>query len=282
MKSFLIVHRGALGDFTLTFPTLMLLRWKYADHRFVGVGHPEHLRLAVEMGLLDAWHDCESAEMLPFFSGSQMPKVLGRIDAALVWAQEDVKLSSMLAQACQGPVHIHPPFPGNGEHVVDYHLQCLPYFSLPAISDDEPYFPLESRREPYALIHPGSGSLSKNFDPEFYGFLANELQSRRYKDTRIVLGPLEEDLRHQFEGRFAIEQPATVVELARLIARASLFIGNDSGVSHLAALLGTKTLALYKNDNYRQWGVRGRLAQSLEASNEAQAMTRIQKALAEA
>ena len=56
-------------------------------------------------------------------------------------------------------------------------------------------------------------------------------------------------------------------------------VGNDSGVSHLSAILGTKTLALFKGQNYAQWGVRGRDAHSLEAANEAQAMTRIQKAL---
>lgn len=279
MKTLLVAHRGALGDFTLTFPALMLLRWKYADHRFVGIGRPEHMRLAGEMGLFDAWFDCESAEMMPLFAGESMPKVLGRIDAALFWIEEDPKLRKLLTQACQGPVHLHAPFPGNGEHVMDYHLQCLPYFSLPAIAEDDPYFPLESRRESYALIHPGSGSAAKNFDPEFYGFLANELKSRRYKDTRIVLGPLEADLRHHYEGRFTIEAPESVVDLARLLSRASLFVGNDSGVSHLAALLGAKTLALFKSNKHAQWGVRGRDATNLEVMNEAQAMTRIQKAL---
>jgi heptosyltransferase III len=281
MKTLLVAHRGALGDFILTFPALMLLRWKYADHRFVGIGRPEYLRLGSEMGLFDAWYDCESAEMLPLFAGESIPKVLGRIDAALFWVAEDPALRKMLTQACQGPVHLHAPFPEKGEHVLDYHLQCLPYFSLPALSGDEPYFPIDSRREAYALIHPGSGSEAKNFDPEFYAFLANELKNRRFKDTRIVLGPLESHLRSQFEGRFSIEQPESVVDLARLLGRAALYVGNDSGVSHLASVLGTKTLALFKNNNHSQWGVRGRDAQNLEASNEAQAMTRIQKALAE-
>jgi heptosyltransferase III len=281
MKTLLVAHRGALGDFVLTFPALMLLRWKYAEHRFIGVGRPDYMRLATELGIFDATFDCESAEMLPLFAGEAIPKVLGRIDSALFWVEEDSRLRKMLTQACQGPVHLHPPFPGNGEHVLDYHLQCLPYFSLPALAADEPYFPLDSRREGYALVHPGSGSAAKNYDPEFYGFLANELKSRRYRDTRILLGPLEGDLKPHFQGRFTIEEPPTVVELARLLSQASLLIGNDSGVSHLSALLGTKTLALFKGDNHGQWGVRGRDAQNLEAMNEAQAMTRIQKALQE-
>jgi heptosyltransferase III len=279
MKTLLVAHRGALGDFALTLPALMLLRWKYADHRFVAVGHTDYLLLGAELGLFDAWFDCESAEMLPLFNGDAVPKVIGPINAALLWLEDDPKIRKMLTQVCQGPVHLHAPFPGNGDHVMDYHLQCLPYFSLPALSEESPYFPLESRREGFALIHPGSGSLSKNYDPEFYGFLANELKSRRFKDTRIVLGPAEAALKPQFQGRFTLEEPDSVVALARLLSRAALFIGNDSGVSHLSGLLGTKTLALFKTNNHFQWGVRGRAAQNLEAMNEAQAMTRIQKAL---
>ena len=69
MKIFLVAHRGALGDFVLTWPTLALLRWKYSDHQFVGVGRPEYLKLAQEMGLIDIGYDAESAEMMPLFSG---------------------------------------------------------------------------------------------------------------------------------------------------------------------------------------------------------------------
>lgn len=281
MKTFLLAHRGALGDFVLTWPAWVLLRWKYSQHRFVAVGRPDYLRLAVEMGLVDQAFDSESADMLPLWSGENIPASLGRVDAALMWTQEDAELRRLLTRQCTGPVHIHAPFPGNGEHVMDYHLQILPYFSLPAIAEEDPYFPLDSRRESYALIHPGSGSPDKNYDPEFYAFLANELRSKRFPDVRIVLGPAEKHLESVYQGRFSVETPHNAVELARLLSRAKLFIGNDSGPSHLAALLGTKTLALFRQSHIPQWGVRGHLAQNLEAASEAQAMTRIQKALSD-
>ena len=279
MKIFLVAHRGALGDFVLTWPTLALLRWKYSDHQFVGVGRPEYLKLAQEMGLIDIGYDAESAEMMPLFSGEAMPKLLSATASALLWIGEDEKVRRLLGQTCSGPFHVHAPFPEQGEHVMDYHLQCLPYFSLPAISEEEPFFPLDTRREDYALIHPGSGSESKNYDPEFYAFLANELKNKRFPDTRIVIGPTEKNLKALYNGRFTVVETESVTELARLLSRASLFIGNDSGVSHLSALLGTRTLALFKGENHIRWGVRGREAQSLEAMSEAQAMTRIQKAL---
>ncbi len=281
MKTFVFSHRGALGDFIMTWPALVTLRWKFSDSKFVGIGRPEYLKLAAEMGLVDAYHDCESQDFLPFFAGEMVPKVLDGMTSALLWSEDEPKLRALLHQKCSGPYHIHPPFPKAGnEHVMDYHLQCLPYFSLPAVPEEDLYFPLLTQRQGYALVHPGSGSKDKNYDPEFYAFLANELKTRRFPDTRIVIGPAEKELKELFAKRFPIEEPENCVELAKLLTGAGLFVGNDSGVSHLAAVIGTKTLALYKSTNPIQWGVRGRDAQSLEASNEAQAMTRIQKALA--
>ncbi len=264
----------------MTWPTLVALRWKFSDHRFVGVGRPDYLALAKKMGLLDEAIDCESKDLLPFFNGDKLPAQLSGLSSALMWTDEDAKLRALLQQKCTGAYHIQPAFPVKGEeHAMDYHLQCLPYFSMPAVSEEDLYFPISNERQNYALIHPGSGSKDKNYDPEFYAFLANELSSRRFPDTRIVLGPAEQELKPIFEGRFTIQEPATCIDLANLLSGAAIFIGNDSGVSHLSAILGTKTLALFKTSNASRWGVRGRDAHCLEAANEAQAMTRIQKAM---
>ena len=208
-----------------------------------------------------------------------MPNALADVDSALLWMEEDPKVRALLARQCSRAVRLHPPFPGNSDHVMDYHLQSLAYFSLPVVPENDPYIPLGVKRQDFAFVHPGTGSPAKKYDPEFYAFLANEIRARRHPDTRILIGPAERDMRRLYENRFPIEEPASVLELARLLARSSLLIGNDSGVSHLAAILGTKTLALYKSTNPGQWGVRGRAAQSLEAIHEAIAMTRVRKAL---
>jgi heptosyltransferase III len=280
MKAFVFSHRGALGDFIMTWPTLVTLRWKFSDYRFIGVGRPDFLALAKELGLVDDIYDCESQEFLPFFGGAMLPGVLDGMTSALLWTEDDPKLRALLHQKCSGPFHIHPALPQGGqEHAMDYHLQCLPYFSLPTVPEEDLYFPISTKKQNYALIHPGSGSKLKNYDPEFYAFLANEMRSRRFPDTRILIGPAEQEIKGVFANRFPIQEPASCIELANLLSGAGLFIGNDSGVSHLSAILGTKTLALFKVTNSSQWGVRGRDAHCLEAANEAQAMTRIQKAL---
>lgn len=277
--AFLFSHRGALGDFVLAFPVLAVLRHHFHDHAFIGLGRPEHMALAKEMGFIDGFRDHESADLLPFYTGEGWPDLLSPVRAALMWMEESPALSALLHEHCEEGVCIHPPLPRGDMHLLDHHLLALETFRLPTRLDPDYHFPLLETKRPFALVHPGSGSAGKNYDPEFYAFIANELKGTRFKDTRILLGPAERGLRQQFEKRFTVEEPASVPELARLLAGASLFIGNDSGVSHLSALLGTRTLALYKSTSVRRWGVRGREALPLEAVNEEQAMSRIQKAL---
>jgi ADP-heptose:LPS heptosyltransferase len=47
-------------------------------------------------------------------------------------------------------------------------------------------------------------------------------------------------------------------ELAGWLARARLYIGNDSGITHLAAAVGTPVLALFGPTDPAVWGPRGR------------------------
>ena len=52
--------------------------------------------------------------------------------------------------------------------------------------------------------------------------------------------------------------PQTPSDLARLVARAELFIGNDSGPGHLAAAVGTRTLSIFGPTDPDLWRPRGR------------------------
>ena len=52
--------------------------------------------------------------------------------------------------------------------------------------------------------------------------------------------------------------PQTPSDLARLVVRAELFIGNDSGPGHLAAAVGTRTLSIFGPTDPDLWRPRGR------------------------
>jgi ADP-heptose:LPS heptosyltransferase len=280
LPAFLISHRGALGDFLLTWPALIALRKKYCSHRFVGLGRPEYLKLARHFALFDEIHDCESRDLLDFYSAKSIPEFLKPLDLALCFMEKDQVFEHFLRSIGVHSICLHPPFPKNGKwHVADYHCQILQHFSLPILKHTNLFLPMASRTENYVIIHPGSGSSRKNFDPEFYAFIAGELINMNLRDIRFVLGPLEKNLRAVFKDRFTIIETSGLIELAENLSRSRLFIGNDSGVTHLAAFLGIPTLALFKSTAPAIWGTRGLRTENIEAPTESLAMAKIQKIL---
>ena len=135
------------------------------------------------------------------------------------------------------------------------------------------------------MIHPGSGSPAKNYHPQFYRDLAVELRHWGIPEVRFVLGPAEAEDRRMIQylagdmHGVKIELPEDVEALARLQAGASLYIGNDSGASHLAGVLGTTTIALYKVTDPDVWGVMGCRVTNLKALNEDSALQQVRECL---
>ncbi|MEW6380763.1 MAG: glycosyltransferase family 9 protein [bacterium] len=296
MDRFLICHRGALGDFILTWPALYALRQSLPDVQFVGLGRTEYMRLAIGLGLLDTCCHAESSGMSGLFDGRSIPAVLGSPIGAVLWLAEGQAVRDLLRKSARLPVALIPPFPQKRVHVAVYHcLAVREYFPVEVStsfpSDESRLFvneiqcsfclPLNIRRGEYALIHPGSGSPAKNYLPRFYRDLADELRQQGFPEVRFILGPAEgEDMARYLSGE-RVERPHDVEELGRLQAGASLYIGNDSGASHLAAVLGTPTIALYKVTDPDMWGVIGPHAVNLRAQTEDLAFRAIQDTLAQ-
>lgn len=294
---FLFSHRGALGDFALTWPPLRRLRRRFPEHRFVGLGRPGHLELAIALGLLDEGLDAESSALLPFYRGETLPPALAGAAAALLWMDEDAAVRGLL-RALPGPAVMHPPFPvrrsvqypAHGPHVLEHHLAALAHFggaenaqeNTQENTREETPFSLDVARDPdLILLHPGSGSSAKNHAPSFYLELAERLRRDTGKRVNIVLGPVEAERGEDafWRGRFPILAPSLPLDLAKRLAAAALYVGNDSGPAHVAALLGTPTLALYKSTDPAVWGVRGPFARSIAARSEDEAFEGVEKAL---
>ena len=182
-------------------------------------------------------------------------------------------------------VHLFPPFPPDEDNVhVAFHLaQCLQRSGLPV----EPENALEEAfRRPLLktgghayqnkkiVFHPGSGGQRKNHPPEFWLEMIGELTSHfpspsLYKSV-ILLGPAEEQLLPFFTAGLSSEGTEILFspdneELAALLARAPLYIGHDSGITHLAAMLGTPTIALFRKSPVRQWRPLGPAVKVIES-----------------
>ena len=96
------------------------------------------------------------------------------------------------------------------------------------------------------MIHPFSGSARKNWPLEKFRALAAKLPM----PVRWCAG---EDDPHLPDAIHI----GDLYEMACFLARARLYIGNDSGITHLAAAVGTPTLAIFGPSNPAIWAPRG-------------------------
>lgn len=281
MKTFLICHRGALGDFILTWPALYCLRKALPHCQFFGIGRPEYMQLAISKGLLDTYIDNESASLLDFFCGKRIPEEIGSPQGAVLWLTDGQEVAEILRQAASLPVVCIQPFPQTETHLAKYYCSAIQsHFCITIPQNLSDCFPARVTEGDYALIHPGSGSLMKNYSQHFYLDLANLLRRSGYPKVSFIFGPVEEErmCKDDFTGE-CIECPRDATALADLLSHASLYIGNDSGVSHLAGFTGTQAIALYKTTDPKTWGVLGKDVTHIQADDEKPAMLKIQKYL---
>ena len=281
MKTFLICHRGALGDFILTWSAIYCLRKALPHYQFLGIGRPEYIRLAISFGLLDTYLDNESASLLDFFCGKRIPEEIGTPQGAVLWLTNGQETVEILRQSASLPVVCIPPFPQTQIHLAQYYCSVIQsHFAITIPQNLSDCFPAKVTECQYALIHPGSGSFKKNYNPHFYLNLANVLRRSCYRKVGFIFGPVEDEKmnKEDFTGEW-IERPKDVMALSDLLSHASLYIGNDSGVSHLAGFVGTPTIALYKTTNPKIWGVLGRKVTHISADEEKSALRMIQECL---
>ncbi len=97
------------------------------------------------------------------------------------------------------------------------------------------------RKPEYVLFHPGSGGRAKCYPPEK---LKRTLGLLKGLPLRVILGPAEGDLAEPFKAFPLIRSPEIETALEAL-SETALFVGNDSGLTHLAAALGVPVLALF-------------------------------------
>lgn len=142
------------------------------------------------------------------------------------------------------PFQFLPTLPASGEstHASDYFL-AQAGSSGPAI----PRIDCASASAPgdFAVIHPFSGSPRKNWPIERF----QELASRIGTPVRWCAGP-EENL----AGSVRL---ANLFELAGWVRTARIYIGNDSGITHLAAASGAPVVAIFGPTDAAVWAPRG-------------------------
>ncbi len=117
-------------------------------------------------------------------------------------------------------------------------------------------------QETLIVIHPGAGALIKQWDPVRWATAADRLA--RQASARIVITGVESEIqlaraieRQMTEPSLVMAGDTRIGTLAAILERAALALGPDSGPLHLAAAVGTPTVALFgpaDPDEFRPWG----------------------------
>ena len=234
----LVIRPGAIGDFIVSLPAMERVApaavWTASAHvplvRFAAARAISSTGLDL-LGITDP--DPRLIETLRSFDEIVSWYGANRQDFRQLVASLDLPFCFLDAL---------PPV-GGTEHAVDFYLRQTATFAA-GRANSVPRIPVSCRARAGAIVHPFSGSARKNWPLERFREVARALRAA------WCAGPEDELPEH------AIRIP-DLYELAGRLAGAQLFIGNDSGIAHLAAAVGTPVVVLFGPTDPRVWAPRG-------------------------
>jgi len=276
----LIIHQGALGDFVVTFPILKALRTTIP--RIDGICRSSFGRLAVDLGVLDTSYPLEAARFASLYTDrtdTEVVTLMSTYHSILLFSFSE--LLEMSVKKINGlQVYRILPWPAVSQknHITEFLARQVRNCNLldkeARRRFSQALFHLKGdanrkrRAGARAIICPGAGSVKKRWPLERFMMVAAELKKRGLQPS-IILGPAEVDLEatlhHIPQSQPQVAKTRTFQELITVLESAVIYIGNDSGVSHLAAFLSVPTLVIFgpsDPDRWRPFGDHVRIVKS--------------------
>ena len=253
----LVIRGGALGDFLLTLPVLNALREAAPSSRLEVLAYPGIATLGKTSGLIDDVRSIEYGPLAGFFTrGTVLDPGLrgffGSFDLILSYLYDpDGVFAENLQNAGAARIITGPHRPGESSHAIDQLAAPLTALGLPlAGRATRLALTPATHGAPTIALHPGSGSTAKNWPVEKWRQLAGQLLAANPEVHLAIIGG-EADaaavgaLRGLDKARVAFWENLPLPELATRLAGTQLYLGHDTGVSHLAAAAGVPSLLLF-------------------------------------
>lgn len=287
----LFYHCGALGDFLLSLPLMKAVRSLEAGDWTVAMPD-QHARLVSKLFPHVERRSPDSVEFAPMTpslrNDGKLRELVVRYGGLCGFVERARDLESRLRSACDDQpvilaeslasavkggssvddvlsevlVRLYPDShavrrllrPGG---VVPAELFCFPERDLPATAQPLEDASLRFPDAPFALLHPGAGDRRKCAPLALLEAVATKLQKVGW-NLLWVRGPAEID-RGDPVPRGRLWEARDLVQLAHVLAGSQLYVGNDSGPTHLSAVLGTPTVVVFGGGEPGTWRPRGRL-----------------------
>lgn len=221
--------------------------------------HGPAARFLQQVGIVDLGLPFDDPSLAWLFQdGRPTPVRYGR---AIAWMTlPSAGLPERLRGEVGAAVAICParPEPGSELHAASFLLSTLAELGITAALDDAP-LPIEPLRAGEILVHPGSGSARKNWPAKRFGRVIERLREAGVP-VSLVMGEADggavDELTKTLVGPLGrVEAP--LHEVAARLAGARAYLGNDSGVSHLAGLCGARSYVLFGPTDPRLWAPLG-------------------------
>ena len=291
MKRILVIRGGAIGDFVLTLPAIKLLRDGFPNAHLEILGYKHIVALAEKRFYADATRSIEYGPLAGFFArGADLPLELADYFASFdlvvsyLFDPDHVFEENLTRCGVDMLVAASPKLAGS-EHAALQLAQPLAQLDLTELDPVARLYPapadrayaqsfLSSADAPLVALHPGSGSANKNWPLEQWIALGDALLAGGNAGSLLIVGG-EADVkqlrslgavwRDQKKVIFAEDLP--LPELAAIVSECALFMGHDSGISHIAAAVGTRCLLLFGPTNPAVWAPANQHVQVLRAES---------------
>lgn len=265
------IFPGALGDFICFLPTLQALAREgrvdlFARSEFAELVPPEIAVRSLERAEIRALFVADASD------DSQARNFFASYGAIYSWlGSEQETFVRRLRSVARGRARIFPFRPRSRIHQTEHYLSCLDPGAdsarLPRINlrDDAVRWENDFRaqhaldRLPVLALAAGSGAREKNWPEEFFLTITEWWRDTTGGAAVLLVGPVEEERGglNRLLSRCVVASNLRLSRAAALLHRCDLYLGNDSGISHLAAALGKRTVVLFGPSDAEQWAPRG-------------------------
>ncbi len=275
-KKTFIHHDGALGDLLLSLPCIEAIK---DDSELIHIaGRPDVVDFLLKIGYVHGKSDAGSPLFLSLFTDSDdggIKDFLSGFDRSYLFTASEHSLLGENIRAILPQTEIIRTIPpeGAGMHVSDYRMRQLTkqirskapsplpsptsFFTIPFVYMEKAKEVLLSAgydfERPLIALHPGSGSRKKCWPLENFIGLVRKMRETGNNFFVLFSGPAEgsemknalKDLTKSLEGNCLYVPDADLPTIASLANLSDLYIGNDSGITHLVSALGKKVIALF-------------------------------------
>lgn len=284
----LIIHPGALGDGLLALPAIRVLQATFPGHHLIWFGHKE---LGAVLVAAQEVHQSYSFDRLEFLTypgtndshQENFLSIIRRCDRAIGWLEdtEGIWRSWLKAAGIQNCILRSPHDRALlNHHMGDRYVEILqPWVQTTRFLHDIEIhrsltgplvFPKShsgrlpsSVKKPLILLHVGSGSRYKCASPELWASIVKGLMMAQPKwNICLVGGPADNDSVRNVQSllnhlEYGMLTGMDLLQIGQYLQYAKLFIGHDSGLSHLAASFGVPSVLLFGPTDPEKWAPRG-------------------------